>query len=146
MSSCAWATAAMAAGINPKVVQERLGHSDIAITLQTYSHVMPGMDRAAADAVAARQHATVHPLAVDLGPVGRAQVDDPDALAIDLDAPVLPAYEASVSGSVYCLVWCDHCGTYHRHGPAEGHREAHCNDPESPYWRHGYNLAYGRRL
>jgi hypothetical protein len=29
----------------------------------------------------------------------------------------------------------------HRHGPAEGHREAHCNDPASPYWKTGYNLA-----
>ncbi|MDZ4684444.1 MAG: tyrosine-type recombinase/integrase [Planctomycetaceae bacterium] len=38
----------MQAGINPKVVQQRLGHSDIGITLRTYSHVMPGMDAAAA--------------------------------------------------------------------------------------------------
>jgi hypothetical protein len=28
------------------------------------------------------------------------------------------------------------------HGPAEGHREAHCRDQSSPYWRQGYNLAY----
>jgi hypothetical protein len=49
-----------------------------------------------------------------------------DCACINLDAPVLPAYEAFVSGSVYWLVWCEHCGTYHRHGPAEGHREAHC--------------------
>ena len=69
-----------------------------------------------------------------------------DYACIDLDAPVLPAYEAFVSGSVYWLVWCDHCGKHHRHGPAEGHREAHCNDPASPYWQGGYNLAYGGRL
>ena len=56
-----------------------------------------------------------------------------DYACIDLDAPVLPAYEAFVSGSIYWLVWCEHCGTYHRHGPAEGHREAHCNDPASPW-------------
>ena len=31
------------AGVHPKVVQERLGHSSIAITLDIYSHVAPGM-------------------------------------------------------------------------------------------------------
>ncbi|MFC1987643.1 site-specific integrase [Chloroflexota bacterium] len=36
-------------GIHPKVVQERLGHSSIAITLDTYSHVAPGLQQAAAD-------------------------------------------------------------------------------------------------
>lgn len=36
-------------GVHPKVVQERLGHSSIAITLDTYSHVAPGMQQAAAD-------------------------------------------------------------------------------------------------
>ena len=35
-------------GIHPKVVQERLGHSSIAITLDVYSHVMPGLQEAAA--------------------------------------------------------------------------------------------------
>lgn len=35
-------------GIHPKVVQERLGHSTIAITLDTYSHVAPGLQETAA--------------------------------------------------------------------------------------------------
>lgn len=35
-------------GIHPKVVQERLGHASIAITLDTYSHVAPGLQEAAA--------------------------------------------------------------------------------------------------
>jgi len=35
-------------GIHPKIVQERLGHSGIAITLDTYSHVAPGLQEAAA--------------------------------------------------------------------------------------------------
>jgi integrase len=35
-------------GIHPKIVQERLGHSTIAITLDTYSHVSPGLQQAAA--------------------------------------------------------------------------------------------------
>jgi hypothetical protein len=61
---------------------------------------------------------------------------------IDLDAPVLPAFEASAGGAKKWLVWCKHCNVWHRHGPAEGHREAHCHDPQSPYWRMGYNLAY----
>jgi integrase len=36
-------------GIHPKIVQERLGHSTIAITLDTYSHVSPGLQAAAAE-------------------------------------------------------------------------------------------------
>jgi integrase len=38
-------------GVHPKVVQERLGHSDIALTLNTYSHVMPSMQDDAADLI-----------------------------------------------------------------------------------------------
>ena len=45
------ATLMFRAGIHPKVVSERLGHSSIAITLDTYSHVIPSMQRDAADAV-----------------------------------------------------------------------------------------------
>ena len=47
-----WATLALEAGIHPKVVQERLGHSSIAITMDLYSHVTEGMDRDAAETVA----------------------------------------------------------------------------------------------
>ena len=36
-------------GIHPKVVQERLGHSNIATTLDIYSHVVPGLQEAAAE-------------------------------------------------------------------------------------------------
>lgn len=35
-------------GIHPKIVQERLGHSTIAMTLDVYSHVTPGLQEAAA--------------------------------------------------------------------------------------------------
>jgi len=35
-------------GIHPKIVQERLGHASIGITLDTYSHVAPGLQAAAA--------------------------------------------------------------------------------------------------
>jgi hypothetical protein len=34
------------------VVSERLGHATIAVTMDIYSHVLPGLDREAADAVA----------------------------------------------------------------------------------------------
>jgi hypothetical protein len=47
-----YATAALKAGIPAKVVSERLGHANITITLDTYSHVLPGMDAAAANLVA----------------------------------------------------------------------------------------------
>jgi integrase len=39
----------LAAGINPKVVAERLGHARTSITMDTYSHVMPTLQREAAD-------------------------------------------------------------------------------------------------
>ena len=35
-------------GVHPKIVQERLGHATIAITLETYSHVAPGLQEVAA--------------------------------------------------------------------------------------------------
>lgn len=46
-------TLALRAGINAKVVQERLGHATSGITLGTYSHVTEGMQREAANTVAA---------------------------------------------------------------------------------------------
>ncbi len=42
------ATILLQAGVHPKVVQERLGHSSIAITLDTYSHAIPAMQEDAA--------------------------------------------------------------------------------------------------
>lgn len=47
------ATLALAAGIHPKVVSERLGHSSVSITLDTYSHAIPAMEAEAAERVAA---------------------------------------------------------------------------------------------
>jgi len=35
-------------GVHPKIVQERLGHADISMTLNTYSHVLPSMQEDAA--------------------------------------------------------------------------------------------------
>ena len=42
------ATLLLKDGVHPKVAQERLGHSSIAVTLDLYSHVLPGMQREAA--------------------------------------------------------------------------------------------------
>lgn len=42
------ATQLLRQGIHPKVVSERLGHSNIAITLDVYSHVLPDMQDEAA--------------------------------------------------------------------------------------------------
>jgi integrase len=47
-----WATLALAAGVHPKVVQERLGHATISITLDIYSHVTTGLHSDAAEQVA----------------------------------------------------------------------------------------------
>tara|TARA_B100000678_G_scaffold243191_1_gene214707 strand:- start:23 stop:172 length:150 start_codon:yes stop_codon:yes gene_type:complete len=41
----------LTASVNPKVVRERLGHSTIAVTMDTYSHVLLGMQEEAAVAV-----------------------------------------------------------------------------------------------
>ena len=43
------ATLLLAAGVNIKVVQELLGHSDIRTTLGRYGHVLPDMQKDASD-------------------------------------------------------------------------------------------------
>jgi integrase len=45
------ATLLLSKGVHAKLVQELLGHSTISITLDTYSHVLPGMGDAAAGAM-----------------------------------------------------------------------------------------------
>jgi integrase len=47
-----WTNLALAAGVNPKVVSERLGHATVGFTLDTYSHIMPGLQKEAAAKVA----------------------------------------------------------------------------------------------
>ena len=39
----------LAQGVHPRVVMEQLGHSQIALTMNTYSHVIPVLERDAAD-------------------------------------------------------------------------------------------------
>ena len=43
------ATLLLSRGVHAKLVQELLGHATIAVTLDTYSHVLPGMDDGLAD-------------------------------------------------------------------------------------------------
>jgi integrase len=43
-----------AAGVHPKVVQERLGQSSIRVTMDVYSHLMPGMDSEAVGVIGRR--------------------------------------------------------------------------------------------
>lgn len=43
------ATLMLKQGVHPKIVSERLGHSNVRITLDTYSHLLPGLQEAAAD-------------------------------------------------------------------------------------------------
>lgn len=43
------ATLLLAQGVHPKFVQEQLGHARIGVTLDTYTHVMPGMMKEVAE-------------------------------------------------------------------------------------------------
>ena len=45
------ATLLLRQGVHVKLVQELLGHGDVSLTLNTYSHVLPGMGDAAAGAM-----------------------------------------------------------------------------------------------
>ena len=41
------ATLLLKQGVNPKIISERLGHTDISMTLSVYSHVLPNMQEEA---------------------------------------------------------------------------------------------------
>ncbi|MFC1865282.1 site-specific integrase [Chloroflexota bacterium] len=61
------ATILLQAGTNPRVVMERLGHSSIRVTLDTYSHVVGGLQELAAqkfdDLIEAKNNSVSKPLA-----------------------------------------------------------------------------------
>jgi integrase len=57
----AHATALLTSGIHPKVASERLGHSTVGITMDLYSHVLPGMQEEAAAKVDAAYKAIAAP-------------------------------------------------------------------------------------
>jgi integrase len=56
------ATLLLAQGVHPRIVMEILGHSSISLTMNTYSHVIPAMQRAAAD----QMDAVLNPVAANL--------------------------------------------------------------------------------
>ncbi|TQR43377.1 tyrosine-type recombinase/integrase [Paenibacillus popilliae] len=65
------ATLLLKAGIHPKIVQERLGHSSINVTLDTYSHVLPNMQeavlRSIGDSITGTKIEAENPLYLDKG-------------------------------------------------------------------------------
>jgi integrase len=63
----AHATHMLANGVNPKVASERLGHSKVGITLDLYSHVLPGMQEDAAERVDAALQAAIKRRSQEVG-------------------------------------------------------------------------------
>jgi integrase len=61
------ATHLLASGVHPKVASERLGHSRVGITLDLYSHVLPGMQEDAAARVDAAFRAALEQRAEEIG-------------------------------------------------------------------------------
>ncbi|MDT4987304.1 MAG: hypothetical protein QOI74_1398, partial [Micromonosporaceae bacterium] len=47
-----YATVSVDAGINPKILSERIGHSDVGFTMRTYVQRSPGLDKDAAATIA----------------------------------------------------------------------------------------------
>lgn len=62
----AFATELLRASVHPKIVSEVLGHSSTSFTLDTYSHVLPGMADVAADTIQAAYGAAFIPQAPDV--------------------------------------------------------------------------------
>ena len=58
------ATALLQANEHPKVVADRLGHSSVMVTLDTYSHVVPGMQARAAQRIEEHYAAAMTPAAL----------------------------------------------------------------------------------
>jgi integrase len=63
----AHATHLLASGVHPKIASERLGHSKVGITLDLYSHVMPGMQEDAVERVDAALLAAINKRAKSIG-------------------------------------------------------------------------------
>jgi integrase len=63
----AHATHMLSSGVHPKIASERLGHSRVGITLDLYSHVMPGMQEDAAARVDRDLEEVIHRRAKRIG-------------------------------------------------------------------------------
>lgn len=55
----AYASALLLAGVHPKVASKALGHSSVALTMDTYQHLMPTMQEQAVRAIEEAIGATV---------------------------------------------------------------------------------------
>jgi integrase len=91
------ASLALAAGVDLKVVSSRLGHSNVAITSDLYTHVVPSVARRAADAIAAAvplerpvRGRRVTPL-LPRNPEATKGRGPPDHVSAGQDAPTLRA-------------------------------------------------------
>jgi integrase len=74
------ATLLLKAGVHVKVVSERLGHANVAFTMNVYQHVLPGMQAAAADTFSLLLRNQRNKLAANAEPGGeRDATPDPDA-------------------------------------------------------------------
>jgi integrase len=60
------ATLLLAQGVHPRVVMELMGHSQIAVTMNTYSHVVPALRKEAADTMNAVLSAVSEPVAASV--------------------------------------------------------------------------------
>lgn len=52
--------------------------------------------------------------------------------------PVLAAFDRNEKG--FLSAWCPFCARWHHHGQGEGHKVAHCTEPDSPLKSTGYVL------
>jgi hypothetical protein len=91
------ATTALAAGIHPKVVQERLGHTTVSMTLDTYSHVTDTIQTAGAE----KLHRAMNPK-INLSrsntldpPIGESLEETPEALQVEAKPLRRPAVARS---------------------------------------------------
>lgn len=68
------ASLAISVGAHPKVIQERLGHSSIQVTLDTYGHLFENIESALAEAL---DRLATQAESIDPPPIGRSVVEFP---------------------------------------------------------------------
>ncbi|MDO8636750.1 MAG: site-specific integrase [Dehalococcoidia bacterium] len=82
------------AGVHPKIVSERLGHASVAITLDTYSHTVPGLQEAAAQ----RFDRMLEPQREHLSGEGEVSKRLADAPGTDMEVATPEAVTTSLKG------------------------------------------------
>ncbi len=75
--------------VNPKIVSEMLGHSSIAITLDTYSHVLPTMQESA---VRALEEILGKEVSTLQGGLPSFRLGKPSVSAVTLENPLRPTF------------------------------------------------------